>query len=108
PVQREMPVVPVDGDDRGAELVRERLRPRACAVGNANFTPAGSEKAVADGARATAGPDDDRGPRVGSPVRVVLQDVAREAVHVVVGARERSVGPDDDAADGANPARERI
>ncbi len=107
-VQRAMPVVPVNRDDRGAELVRERLPPRACPIGNANLTRAAIEKAVDDGARAAARADDDRGPRVGSPVRLLLQDIAREAVNVVVRPRQRAIRLHDDAADGADAPREII
>src|SRR5882672_6237125 len=90
-VECAMPVVPGNHFHGRTKLARKRVGALTSAIGDANLAGTAIDQAVDDRPGAAAGADDDRRPRVGTPARLPLKDVARKAMDVVVRARQRSV-----------------
>src|SRR6266496_769210 len=104
-VERVVALVPGQGLDRAAELPGDALGAVKRAVDEPDLLRAFLRESVADRARAAAGADHDDRPRVRPPAGLLVPDVVDEAVAIVVGAGERSVGSDDYAADRADALR---
>jgi hypothetical protein len=92
------------GSDAATECACFFGAPRR-AVDEADLAHAFLQQPVADGACAATGADHHHRPRLGTPARPLLAQVADEAVGVVVAAQQAAVGPHGDAADGADGAR---
>ena len=109
PFQRRVPVGPVHRPNRWPErcleCLRHRLRLLQRAVHKLNFPHAFPQQAVAHRPRTAACAQHHCRPRIGTPVRLLLAQVADEAEGIVVAANQAAVGAHGDATDGANGLR---
>src|SRR5262249_31989949 len=108
PIQKFVALFPWQRLDRTAEILRDLLCALECAIHEADLFCTRLRKGVANRTRAAPRADHDTGPGVSVPTRLLLPDAVDESVTVVVGARERPIGPDHDATDGADALRDRV
>ena len=84
---------------RAGEIFRDLFRPLECAIDEADLFRACLREGVANRVRAAACADHDTGPSVSAPAGLFLSDALDETVTIVIGARERPVGPDHHTTD---------